>query len=281
MLMALDEAQARLNEQQVNSALSVTVPQLTPVNQHTEPVSHSVNPALNDELERLRREVVQLKQDKSKEDEFHRMQHQLQNTRADLLTVRSQLNSTARKDQEMKREMELLKEQLAWKDQELREVRMNVLEHAPTGQDTRTEPSDNTHVVYQVNTESDESEPLSVNDQSTHVLNLRMKVGAGNTQANTSVMTGKHAPNNLQQLQIQGAASKNRSPSTNKSSKSSSTSTSTKKASVPSKGHKRSRDEMSRGHDETDEGEPVNKESAQLKMVRNKSTTRHYTNKGK
>jgi uncharacterized membrane-anchored protein YhcB (DUF1043 family) len=280
MLMALDDAQTRLNEQQsaVQPHFNVPAPMLqqeqhvTPVNHEPVPQQHhSVNSAANDELDRLRREVAQLKHDKSKEEELSRMQNQLQNARADLATARTHLNTTARKDQELKREMELLKEQLAWKDQELREVRMTALEQP--AQDTRMlEASDNEHVVYNVNTQSDESEPHSLNDQSTHVLNLRMKVGATNTQSNNGTTTagGKHSPNNMQQLQIQGTAAKNRSPNSNKNIKSSPTqpSSSTKKATVPTKGHKRSRDEMSRGHEEADEiGEPMNKENEKLKLV--------------
>lgn len=290
MLMALDDAQTRLNEQKsaVQPHINVPAPMLqqeqhvTPVNHEPVPQQHhSVNSAANDELDRLRREVAQLKHDKSKEEELSRMQNQLQNARADLATARTHLNTTARKDQELKREMELLKEQLAWKDQELREVRMTALEQpAQTAQDTRMlEASDNEHVVYNVNTQSDESEPHSVNDQSTHVLNLRMKVGATNTQSNNGTTTagGKHSPNNMQQLQIQGTAVKNRSPNSNKNIKSSPAqpSSSTKKATVPTKGHKRSRDEMSRGHEEADEiGEPMNKENEKLKLALYKARLR-------
>lgn len=278
MLMALDDAQMRLNEQhaavQPHSAASMQHEQhVTPViHEPAPPQQQAAHSVASEELERLRREVAQLKHDKSKEEELSRVHNQLQNARADLATVRTHLNTTARKDTELKREMELLKEQLAWKDQELREVRMTALDQpAPTpAQDTRMlEASDQEHVVYNVNTQSDESEQHSVNDHSTHVLNLRMKVGATNTQANNSAATAgsKHSPNNLQQLQIQGTTAKNRSPNSNKTPKASPTQPSTKKTTVPSKGHKRSRDEMSRGHDEDEVGEPISKENEKLKLV--------------
>ncbi len=284
MLMALDEAQTLLNEHQshqarVNEQLNTVQPpqvsgpvsgqpeqHMTPVNHEPAP-QHSVNPAVNDELERLRRKIAQLEQDKSKED---LVRTQLQHARDNLATTLTQLTNMRNKESQIRREKDQLQEQLMWKEQELREVRMTQLEQAPFQPSTDTrmlDASDADHVVYNVNTESDESEP--VNDHSTHVLNLRMKVGTGNTQANNSATAGgKHSPNNLQQLQIQGTA-KNRSPTANKNSKSSPTQpSSTKKATVPSKGHKRSRDEMSRGHEETDEiGEPSNKEAERLKLV--------------
>jgi regulator of replication initiation timing len=282
MLMALDDAEARLTAAPTTAPQldqhSMHVPQfnqtqMTPVNQqpaplpvNPEPVPRpSINPP-SDELDRLRHEVTLLRQERAKDD-VQRVTAQLQNTRADVTLLRTQLNNTARTDQELRREMERLKEQLAWKDQELREVRMSALDQPAAPTDQPLAASDSDHVVYNVNTESDESESHSVNDQSTHVLNLRMKVGTGNTQAAATSSAGKHSPTNLQQLQLQGT--KSRVPPATKTVKpaASPSAAPSKKVAVPSKGHKRPRDEMSREEPDEPMPDPVNKENTQLKRV--------------